>query len=131
MHRLDFFVALNQSWQLIKTLKIKLWLWRLTQITRLVHGGLTFSPRKSLVYKEAITEGFICSWQNRCWTTKTWRYSILSFMKIENWWKLRLLKFLQVILTVSGIIFSDIFFPFCFNQHCEQCKGFFERKIGR
>ena len=33
MHRLDFFVALNRPWQLIKTSKTKLWPWRLTQLT--------------------------------------------------------------------------------------------------
>ena len=33
MHRLYFFVALNQPWQLIKTLKRKSWLQRLTQLT--------------------------------------------------------------------------------------------------
>ena len=33
MRRLDFFVALNEPWQLIKTLKTKLWIRRLTQLT--------------------------------------------------------------------------------------------------
>ena len=33
MHRLDFFVALNWPWQLIKIIKTKLWLRRLTQLT--------------------------------------------------------------------------------------------------
>ena len=44
------------------------------------------------------------------------------------------LKFLQLLLTVWVIIFTDIIFRFavdCFNQHCEQCKGFFERKLER
>ena len=34
------------------------------------------------MYKEAITGEFICGWQYLLWTTKTWRYSILS---PENW----------------------------------------------
>ena len=104
------------------------------------------SPHKSLscnfafifnfqMYKEVVTGKFICSWQILLGTTKTWRYSILSFMKIENCWKLKLLlKFLQVLLTVSVIIFSNIIFRFAvyfFNQHCEHCKGFFEWKIER
>ena len=53
------------------------------------------------------------------------RYLVLSIMKIENCWKLKLLKFLQVLLTVSVTIFSDMisrFAAYCFNQHCEQCK---------
>ena len=33
MHRLDFFVALNRPWRLIKTIKAKRWLQRLTQFT--------------------------------------------------------------------------------------------------
>ena len=72
--------------------------------------------------------------KNLLWRIKTWRCSILWFMKIENWWKLKLLKFLQVLLTVSVIIFSDIISclaVFCINQHCEQWKGFFERKSER
>ena len=31
-HYLDFFVALNQPWQLVKTLKTKLWLQRLSKL---------------------------------------------------------------------------------------------------
>ena len=52
-------------------------------------------------------------------------------MKVENYWELKLLKFLRVLSTVSVIIFSDIIFYFalyCLKQHCEQCKGFFEQK---
>ena len=55
-------------------------------------------------------------------------------MKIENYWNLKLLKFLQALLTASVIIFSDIIFRFavyCFNQQSEQCNGFFEQKIER
>ena len=80
------------------------------------------SPRKILflelfltykcMYKKAITGGFICSRQNLFWKTKSWRYSILSSMKIENCWKLKLLKFLQVLLTVPVITFSDTIFCF-------------------
>ena len=33
-------------------------------------------------------------------------------MKIENFWKMKLLKFLQVLLTLSVIMFSDIIFRF-------------------
>ena len=66
------------------------------------------------------------------WTARTWRYSILSFMIIENCWKLKLLKFLQVLLTVS-VIFSDAFSEifcfvvYCFNQHLEQCVSLSEK----
>ena len=39
MRRLNFFVGSNRPWQLIKTLKTKLWLRRLTQLTvSMVHG---------------------------------------------------------------------------------------------
>ena len=39
MRRLNLFVVLNQPWQLIKTLKIKLWVGRLTQLMlSMVHG---------------------------------------------------------------------------------------------
>ena len=38
--------------------------------------------------------------------------SILSFIKIENCWKLKRLKFLLVLLIVSVIIFSDVSFHF-------------------
>ena len=51
-------------------------------------------------------------------------------MKIENCWNLKL-KISASSLTVSVIIFSDIilrFAVYCFNQHCQQCKGFFEQK---
>ena len=47
---------------------------------------------------------------------------------------LKLSKFLQVLLTVSVIIFFDVIFRFavyCFNQPCKQRKGFFERKTER
>ena len=40
-------------------------------------------------------------------------------MKIENCWKLKLLKFLQVLLTVSVITFFDVIFRFavyCFTN---------------
>ena len=61
---------------------------------------------------------------------------IFNIVIPENWklQKIKLLKFLQVLLTVSVIIFSDIIFRFavyCFNQQREQCKGFFERKMER
>ena len=73
MRRFNFFVGSNLPWELIKTLKTKLWLRRLTQLTvSMVH---LFSVSK--IYKEAITEEFICSWQNFLWTTKTCRYSVL------------------------------------------------------
>ena len=52
-------------------------------------------------------------------------------LRPENCWKLKLLKFLQVLLTVTMILF-DIIFHFAvyfFIQHCEQCKGFFDQKI--
>ena len=130
MHRLYFFVALNQPWQLIKTLKTKFWLWRLTQLTagtwwiNMLHLASVFSYNFTFMfnlqmYKEAITGEFICRWQNLFWTTKAWRYWILSFMKIENWWKLKLLKFLQDLLTVLVILFSEIIFHFavyCFTN---------------
>ena len=48
--------------------------------------------------------------------------------------QLKLSKFLQVLLTVSVIIFFDVIFRFvvyCFNQPCEQRKAFFERKTER
>ena len=37
------------------------------------------------MYKEAITEEFVCSWQNLLWTTKTWKYSVLYC----HLWKLK------------------------------------------
>ena len=45
-----------------------------------------------------------------------------------------MLKFLQIPLTVSVIMSSDVIFRYVahyFNQHSEHCKGFFERKIER
>ena len=141
--RLNFFVPLNRPEQLLKTLKTKLWLRRMTQLTvgtwwiDMSHLARVFSYNFAIIfniwmYKEAITGKLISSWQNVPWTTKTWRYPILSFMKIENCSKMKLSKFLQVLLTGSAIIFSDIIFCFavhCFEQHCEQCQGFFEQKI--
>ena len=74
------------------------------------------------MYKEAITGEFVCSWQNLLWTTKTWRYSVLSFMKIEKCWYLLYFSWLcntqsfsnslKALLTVSVIIFPDIIFWF-------------------
>ena len=119
MYRLKFFVALNWPWQLIKTLKTKLWLRRLVQLTVgrwwivMSHLARVFPCDfafifKLYMYKEAITGGFICSWQNLLWMTKSRRYSILSFIKTESCCKLKLLKILQVLLTVPAVIFSDI-----------------------
>ena len=135
MHRLDFFVALNRPWQLIKTLKTKLWLGRLAQLTvgtwwiDMSHLERVFSCNFGFIlhlkiYKEAITGKFACNWQNLLWMIKTWRYSILlSFMKIENyWWYLIYFSwlrnaqsscnFLKVPLAVSVIIFSEIILHF-------------------
>ena len=130
MRRLYFFIALNRPWQLIKILKTKFWLQRLTHLALgtwwidMSHLSSVFSCNFAFIFdlsifKEDIAGEFIYSWQNLLWTTKTWKYSILSFMKIENWWKLKLLKFLQVLLTVSVIIFFDIIFRFalyCFTN---------------
>ena len=103
--------------QLIKTLKTKLWLWRLTQLMVGTWVDWQLSPRKSLFLKFCILTykrtsrpllGILfCRWQNLLWKTKAWIYSILSFMKIENCWRLKLLKFLQVLLT-------DNIFPYHF-----------------
>ena len=72
MHRLDFFVVLNRPWQLIKTLKTKLWLRRLTQLTvgawwiDMSHLARVFPWDFAfifnlLMYKEAVTWEFTCS----------------------------------------------------------------------
>ena len=136
MRRLYFFVALNRPWQLIKTLKTKFWLQKLTQLTLgiwwidMSHLASVFPCNfafifKLQMYKEAITGEFICSWQNLLWTTKTWRYSILSFIKIENCWRLKLLKFTQILVTVLVIISSDIIFRFavfCFTNIVSSVK---------
>ena len=137
MHRHDFFVALSRAWQLIKTLKSKTLASEIdTDHGRYMIEWHVFSCNFAfifnlLMYKQVITGDFNCSWQNLLWKTKSWRYSISLFMKIENCWKLKLLKFLQALLTVSVIIFCNIIFRFavyCFNQRCEQCKGFFWAK---
>ena len=70
MRRLDFFVALNRPWQLIKTLKIKICLQRLTQLTEgtwqieMSHLERVFSCSFAFIFKEVITGEFIFSGQN-------------------------------------------------------------------
>ena len=70
--------------------------------------------------------GWVCSWKNLFWTSKTWRYSLLSFINIANCsyfiyfsWLCNtqsFRKFLKVHLTIPVITFADIIF--CFAVYC-------------
>ena len=131
MCRLDFFVALNRPWQLIKTFYTKLWLQKFVQLTvstwwiGMSHFAKSFSLQFCTYFRKPLLRNLFV-------VDRIFFGGWYSFMKIENCWKLKLMKFLQVLLIVSVTIFSDIIFRFavhCFNQHCEQCKSFFERKI--
>ena len=111
---------------------------RITPYGRLLHGGLT-----CLTSQEPFLVVLHLFLTCKC-TRKTLRGNIFAADRIffgrlrpevfNIVIQLKLSKFLQVLLTVSVIIFFDIIFRFVvyyFNQHCEQCKGFFKRKTER
>ena len=127
-----YFIALNRSWQLIKTLKTKLWLRRLTQVTVGTWWIDIFHLARVSFCKFINVQG-----------SHYWRILFvvnrIFFGRLRpediQYWKLLEVETVEISACSFDCISDNIFryhFPFCsFNQHCEQCKGFFERKIER
>ena len=135
MRRLDFFVALNRPWQLIKTLKLNFVLGDWHSLQK-VHGRLKcltskeYFPavlhlfsRKPLLGNLFVVDRIFFD---------DYDLKIFNIVIHENW---KLLEVETVQISTSSFDYiSDNFFRFtvyCFNQHCEKCKGFFEQKIER
>ena len=131
MRRLYFFVALNRPWQLIKAFKTKFWLWRSTQLTvgtwwivcltsqmsfrAILHLFLTYKCiRKPLLGNLFVIDRRIFFGRLRHEDIQhchSWK------LKTAGGWNL--LKFLQVLLTVSMTMFSNIilrFAVYCFTN---------------
>ena len=100
MRRLNFFVGSNRPWQLIKILKTKLWLRRLTQLTvskygtwqvhffakctkKLLLGKFAKCTRKLLLGNLSVVDRIFYG-QLRPEDISI----VLLFMKIENYWYL-------------------------------------------
>ena len=88
-----FFCCFKSTMTIDQNNETKLWLRRLTQLAvgtwfiYMSHLARVFSCSFTFIfnlkmYKEAITEEFICSWHNLLLTPKTWIFNIVSH---QNW----------------------------------------------